>query len=270
MSRADTKLAAIHKRLAKDAELPAEFSAFVSLVTHPTSARQDALRVAWSDFTELLNVDKSAVAEFLPFLTLADGGGVAFWKDGQHQRIVAYDSEGGHTVVALDFRDFLARLGAPSDDFRELIELDVDLDTSELVPSTKPKSVPAALNDKLTAWIESHSLSAPILRSEDGEEVRTRLVAMAERMLVDGLSKVYKAKSDFWKMDLLLVKQGVQWKVTYLDFGKWRDLPAEYELVELLPALLPLMKSRKARYALGIMKSGEVFVDGGNELALEP
>jgi hypothetical protein len=270
MSRAQTRLDAIGKRLAKGVALPPEFPAFVALVTHATNARQDALRVAWSDFTTLLNVDKSTVAEFLPFLKLADGGGVAFWKDGEHQRIAVYDSEGGHEVLALDFRDFLARLGRPSDEFRELIELDVDLDTSELIPSTEPKPVPEALNGKLTAWIESHSLNAPLLKSADGEKLRKELVAMAERMLVDGLSKVYKPNSMHWKMDLLLVKQAQRWQVTYLDFGKWRDLPTKYELVELLPALLPLMKSRKARYALGIMKSGEVFVDGGNELALVP
>jgi hypothetical protein len=270
MSRADTKLAAIRKRLAKGAELPAEFPAFVSLVTHPTSARQDALRVAWSDATELLNVDKSAASEFLHFLTLADGGGVAFWKDGEDQRIVHYDSEGGQEVIALDFQDFLVRLGSPTEDFRERIELDVDLDTSELVSPTTPKPVPAALNHKLAAWIESHTLSAPKLKSDDGEKVRKHLVAMAERMLVDGLSKIHKPQSFFWKMDLVLVKQGEDWRATYLDYGKWKDLPTKYELIELLPALLPLMKSRKARYALSIWKTGEVFVDGGNELAIEP
>ncbi|MFC4311859.1 hypothetical protein ACFPN2_22450 [Steroidobacter flavus] len=270
MSRANTKLAAIAKRLPKGAELPAEFPAFVSLVTHATNARQDALRVAWSDFTELLNVDKAAVAEFLPFLKRADGGGVAFWMDGGNQHIAVYDSEGGYEIVAVDFRDFLARLGTPTEEFRELIELDVDLDTSELIPATTPKPVPEALNDKLKAWIESHSLSAPILKSAEGEELRKTLVAMAERMVADGLSKVYTPRSVYWKMDLVLEKQGESWRATYLDYGKWRDLPAKYELIERMPALLPLMKSRKARYALNIMKGGEVFADGGNELALVP
>jgi len=270
MSRARTKLAAIRKRLAKGTQLPAEFPAFVSLVTSPKSPRDDALRVGWSDPTELLNVDKSAASEFLPFLTIADGGGVAFWKDGEHQRIALYDSEGGHAVLALDFRDFLARLGRPTKAFRERIELDADVDTSNLIPRTTPKPVPAALNRKLTAWIESHSLSAPTLKSADGEELRKKLVAMARRMLVDGLSKVHKPQSAFWSMDLLLVKRGESWWATYLDFGKWYDLPTQYGLIELLPALLPLMKSRKARYALNIWKSGAVFVDKGNELALEP
>jgi hypothetical protein len=270
MSRATTKLAAIRKRLAKGTQLPAEFPAFVSLVTSPKSPSDDALHVGWSDPTELLNVDKAAASEFLPFLTLADGGGVAFWKDGEHQRVVVYDSEGGHAVLALDFRDFLARLGKPTKAFRERIELDVDVDTSALIPRTTPKSLPAALNRKLTAWIESHSLSAPTLKSTDGEKLRKKLVAMAGRMLVDGLSKVYKPRSLFWSLDVLLVKRGENWRATYLDFGKWYDLPTQYGLIELLPALLPLMKSRKARYALNIWKSGEVFADKGNELALVP
>lgn len=270
MSRAQTKLAAIHKRLAKVIQVPAEFPAFVALVTSPKSPREDALRVGWSDPTELLNVDKAAASEFVPFLKLADGGGVAFWKDGEHQHIAVYDSEGGHEVIALDFRDFLAHLGKPTEDFRELIELDVGLDTSQLIPPTTPKPVPAALNGKLTAWIESHSLSAPKLKSADGEKLRNKLVAMAESMLADGLSKVHTPRSSFWQMDLVLVKHGDLWEATYLDYGKWYNLPTKYALMELLPELLPLMKSRKARYALKIWKSGEVFVDKGNELALEP
>ncbi len=270
MSRAHTKLDAIRKRFAKGIEMPAEFPAFVSLVTDPKSPRHDALRVGWSDATKLLNVDKSAASEFLPFLTLADGGGVAFWKDGEHQRIAVYDSEGGHAVIALNFGDFLVRLGRPTNDFRERIELDADVDTSQLISPTTPEAVPAALNRKLAAWIESHSLSAPILKSTEGEELRIKLVAMAQGMVADGLSKVHKPKDLFWKMDLLLVKSGQGWRATYLNFGKWYDLPTKYGLIELLPALLPLMKSRKARYAFGIMKSGEVYVDGGNELALVP
>jgi hypothetical protein len=270
MSRALTKLAVIRKRLTKGIEMPAEFPAFVSLVTSPKGPRDDALRVGWSDPTELLNVDKSVAAEFVPFLKLADGGGVAFWKDGEHQRIALYDSEGGHSILALDFRDFIARVGKPTKDFRERIELDADVDTSELIPPTTPKPVPAALNRKLTAWIESHSLSAPKLKSADGEKLREQLVAMGRRMLVDGLSKVHKPQSVFWTLDLLLVKRGENWQATYLDFGKWYDLPTKYGLIELVPALLPLMKSRKARYALNIWKDGQVYVDKGNELTLEP
>lgn len=270
MSRANTKLAAIEKRLAKGAEVPAEFSAFVALVTGPTSTRQDALNVAWSDFTQLLNVRKAAAREFFPFLKHADGGGVAFWKEGEHQHIVAYDSEGGHEVIALDFRDFLAHLSNPTQELRELIELDVELDTSELIPPTTPKPVPEALNARLSAWIESHSLSAPKTRSPEGEAMRKTLAAIGERMVVDGLSKVYTPRSVHWTMELLLVKQGESWQVTYRDYGKWHNLPAKYEIVEQMPALLPLMKSRKTRYELSIWKTGEVFVDKGNELAIEP
>jgi hypothetical protein len=77
MSRAQTQLAAIRKHLAKGMQMPAEFPAFVALVTSPKGPREDALRVGWSDPTELLNVDPAAGAEFVPFLQLADGGGVA-------------------------------------------------------------------------------------------------------------------------------------------------------------------------------------------------
>lgn len=270
MSKAQTKLAAIRKRLGKGMRMPAEFPAFVSLVTSPKSPREDALRVGWSNPTELLNIEKFAAAEFVPFLKLAAGGGVAFWKDGEEQRIVLYDSEGGHEVLALDFGDFLARLAKPAKDFRERIELDVDLDTSKLAPRTTFKRVPAALNRKLAAWIESHSLSASPVKSADGEKLRKRLVAMAKRMLVDGTNKVYTPRSVFWSLDFCVAKSGGRWQATYLNYGKWYDMPAKYELIVLWPALLPLMKSRKARYEINIMKNGGVYVDKGNELTLEP
>jgi hypothetical protein len=270
MSRAASQLAAISKRLAKGMQLPAEFPAFVSLVISPKGPRADALRVGWSDPTGLLNVDEAAKSELVPFLKLADGGGIAFWKDGEELRIVLYDSEGGHEVLAHDFRDFLARLRKPTKAFRERIELDADLDVSELISPTKPKPVPAALNRKLAGWIESHSLNGPVLKSADGEKLRKQLVAMAGRMLADGLSKVYKPRASFWQMDVLVVKGKEHWTATYLDYGKWHDLPAKYGVSELLPALLPLLKSRKTRYSINIWKSGEVFVDKGNQLVLEP
>jgi hypothetical protein len=270
MTRARTQLDAISKRLPKGTELPAGFSDFVSLVTSPKGPREDALRVGWSNPTGLLNVKKSAAAEFVPFIKLADGGGVAFWKDGEHQRIAIYDSEGQHEVIALDFRDFLALLTNPTEELRELIELDGDIDTSKLIPPTQPKPVPEALNSKLTAWIESHSLSAPLLKSPESQKLRTQLVEMATQMLADGLSKLNKPTDFHWTIHVLVVKQADDWGATYLNYGKWYDLPTKYPLIELLPALLPLMKSRKTRYEFIIWKSGEVFVDKGNELALVP
>jgi len=82
---------------------------------------------------------------------------------------------------------------------------------------------------------------------------------------------VNKPRDFYWSMDIRLVKRGGSWRATYMDYGKWHDLSAKYGLVEFLPALLSLMKNpRKPGYELCIVKDGQVFADGGNELTLEP
>lgn len=208
MSRARVKLSALQKRLPKGLKLPPQFPAFVGLVTSEKGPRHDAQRVGWSDPTKLLNVEKAAAAECFPFLTLADGGLIALWKDGDQQRVVVCDSEGGHAVLALSFLDFVARLGKPTRGFRERVELDVQLDTSKLAGKLVPKAVPAALNRKFKAWVESYSLSAPTLKSPDTDKLRKQLVAMVRRMLTDGLSKVSKPRDFHWSMEILVVKGG--------------------------------------------------------------
>lgn len=251
--------------------VPPELPGFIALVTSPKGPAGDALNIAWQDPTALLNVDKAARADFVPFILLGDGGMIALWKDGEEQRVVFHDSEGQHAVLALSFAEFLVRLAKPSAALLEQVELEHALDTSKLVRYEKPKAIPAAVNRRLARWLEQHSLSAkPTTKSPATGKLRRALVAMAQRMLGDGLSKMNKPSDAFWQLDVRLVKSRNTWKASYLDYGKWQEVPARYGLLELLPELLPLMKSSKPSYELSIFKDGQVFADGGNQLTLEP
>ncbi len=271
MKRASGKLAAVRKRLPRGRRLPTEFPAFIKLVTSEKGPRADVLRVGTSDPANLLNVTKEAAAHVVPFITLGDGGIIGLWYRDGDPCVVHHDSEGAHRILAHTFHDFLRMLAAPSPSFRERVELDVPLDTSALVSSQKPKRVTTAHNRKLTEWLEQHSLSAKPQRSPTSQRLRRQLVAIARRMLADGLSRVNKPRDFYWSMNLRLVKRAGRWQVTYLDYGQWYPLPAKYGLLALLPDLLSLMKNpRKPRYELNIVKTGFVFADGGNQLSLEP
>lgn len=270
MSRSAQKLDALQKRLPEGMSLPPEFPDFVRLVTHDRSPRKDVLRVAWVNPTRLLNVEKVVARHFFPFLELADGGGIALWQDGVNLRVAYFTSEGGHGVLALSFRDFLARLGKPTRAFAERVELELPVNTRELVAPRSPRAVPTTLDRKLAAWLEGHSLRAQPAMSPDVQTLRKKLVDIARNMLTDGLSKVSKPRDFHWTMEYQLVNQAARWQATYLDFGEWHAVPAKYGLVELWTTLLPLMKQRKTRYELTVFKAGAVYVNGGNQLVLEP
>jgi hypothetical protein len=63
--RAARKVATIRRKLPAGLKLPAEFAAFVELVTHPKDPRRDLMNVRWSDPRWLLNADRSAVDSFV-------------------------------------------------------------------------------------------------------------------------------------------------------------------------------------------------------------
>jgi hypothetical protein len=271
-TRAARKVAAIRRKLSAKVALPAEFAAFVALVTDPKLPARDLMKVTWSDPRPLLNADKTAVESFVPFLLFADGGVVALWLHGADVRVASCDSEGQHGVLAQDFREFVARLANPGGELLERLELEAPLDTRALVGTRKPRPVPASTKKAFAAWVASHALDANTPQTGATEALRKTLHGLALRMLEDGLSKVYKPASPHWSMSFRL-NQGPapdRWDVTYLDYGEWSQVPTEYGFAAVMPGLLGAMKTRKKSYELSINKDGHVFADRGNQLVLEP
>lgn len=269
MSRASTKLASIRKHLPRKRRLPKELGGFAKLVVSERGPRHDLASFTWTDPRPLLNADRNAVESLLPFLRLGDGGVVAlFWHDDAEPSVVHCDSEGQYAVIATSFTDFLARLARPTPDFTERLELDAPIDTSSLVPKTRRhERIPAALSHRFATWVDSHSLSATPDSSADASLLAQKLLEIARHMLKDGLSRVYNLRAFHWTVELR-VQRNV---VTYLDYGKWIPLPATYDIAALLPQLSRLLKHPRARrFDISIWKDGHVFVDGGNQLTIEP
>jgi len=271
ITRPARKVAAIRRKLPDDFELPAEFPAFVALVTHPKAPVRDLMNVTWSDPRPLLNADKSAVQAFVPFLLFGDGGVAALWADGSQLRVATCDSEGQHEVLAMDFGDFICRLAKPDAELLERMELDAPLDDSSLglVQRRKPRKVPASTQKAFSRWVASHALDAKTTQTDATSGLGSALNTIARRMLADGLSKVHKPDSPHWTMSFELKQAGASWTVTYLDYGKWRKVPAKYGFAALVPGLLGVMKTRKKSYELAVWKDGRVFADGGNQLVIE-
>jgi hypothetical protein len=252
--------------------LPKELSEFAKLVVSERGPRHDRMELTWTDPLPLLNADRGALDSILPFVRMGDGGVIAlFWHDAE-PCVVHCDSEGESAVIASSFVDFLARLARPTPDFMDRMEIETAIDTSKLIdPGPAPKRVAASLARKFSAWLESHSLSAKPDDSPVGSVLAQKLVAMAQRMLEDGLSKVYKPSSVHWSMEFHIESSGSEWAVTYRDYGKWYPLPSSYELLAIWPELLPLTKKPGARrFELSVWKDGHVYVDGGNQLTIEP
>lgn len=269
LTRSARKVAAIRRKLPRELDLPAAFPAFADLVTHPKDRARDLMNLTWSDPRPLLNVDRSAAKACVPFLLLADGGVVAFWIEGTDLRVVTCDSEGQFAVLARNFHDFVARLTTPDAALRERLELEGPLDTRPMGRMSKPRPVPASIQTSFTQWVAHHALDAKTPQTASLQSLRDALHALARRMLEDGLSKVYTAKSPHWTKSFLLSQSGGGWKVTYLDYGKWRPVPAKYGFAKLLPALLAAMKSRKKTYELNVWQDGRVFADRGNQLSID-
>jgi hypothetical protein len=101
--------------------------------------------------------------------------------------------------------------------------------------------------------------------------LRQRVHEIAKAMLRDGLSKVHTVLSDWWLMDFQIERDGMDLKITYLDFGEWHPVPKKYELGADVTELLKLGKHKTRKtYELDVSCDGIVSIDKERELLLMP
>jgi hypothetical protein len=221
-----------------------------------------------------------------------DGSTLALWlyagTDSSTAPVVHLGSEGDHlTVLADNVRDFLALLGIGYG------ELGFD-DLSK--PPAEPESA-ARLREWLAAefgihcpetgialvqraqarhpdfaqWVQGAEEQTLTPDEPETEALRQRVHRIAEDMLRDGLSKVYKLSSSWWSIEFKIERDGGELSITYLDYGKWYPVPAKYTLVEAVEALLKFVKDNKRReYELSTCTAGHVTVGPNKELILAP
>lgn len=142
--------------------------------------------------------ETEARQEVLPFMRTYTGGLVSFWWHAADPAVIHLGDEGQLEVLALNFDEFLkgAVLGKSG------VE---DLDNAEPrlavkgVTGKPSKAGLAALQKKFNAWWKANKSRQDA--QTDLEGLRGRVMAVAEKMLADGLFKKLVPTQDNWKAE---------------------------------------------------------------------
>jgi hypothetical protein len=251
----------IRRKLPADARLPNEFEIL--------AATKLPLKIAWSSL-RAYGLSKTAEKVLIPFLQLADGGLVAFWYVVSPPAVVYIDSHGDPArIIAKDLSNFLRSISHSRTGIADIDEdcADISITGYEAKPS---RSGLTALQKKLNAWCESNSALQPPSNTKESERLRKRIHKVASQMVREGLSKVYKSRSE-WSMSFEIQRTRSDFAVRYLDYGKWYDVPVHYGIESLVREMYALIKNPTIRKcALDVTKDGLVSVDRDRQLLLTP
>ncbi|MGB1253521.1 MAG: hypothetical protein ACPG8W_23115 [Candidatus Promineifilaceae bacterium] len=251
---------AIEQHLPAGHTLPAQFEALFSTEL-PAS-------IEWNDF-EHYALKPSASQEAVPFLRLSDGGLIAFWFCDGFTPIVHIGAHAELKVLATDFGRFLTAINQEETGLSEFDDAEPPLRLPTVTGRQPPHGDIASLQTDLELWFERHtSLQKPTVSAES-ETVRLQLFTISQTLIRDGYSKSYTLDSLWWFMYFQITVTTTGINVTYLDHGKWGDVPPQYKLRPLIVNLLAFVKHKdKAHYELSVDCSGRVSVNGDKELLL--
>ena len=251
----------VRRHVPQGRKLPARFDDFLRASL--------PFRVEWNDLGAY-GLKPSATTEALPFLRLPDGGLVALWYHAAEPAVVHIGGHGELKVIASDFDNFLKGIGARSSGLPDIDEGDERFSVPGVRGKPNTAGLPA-LQDRFDKWFKQHTSLLEPSAAPGAETLRRRVCAIAERMIRDGRSKVYTLSSPWWSIDFQIERDGDDLSITYLDFGVWYQVPANYKLAEVVAALLQLVKNKKRRrYELLICSAGIVSIDRDRELVLVP
>jgi hypothetical protein len=128
-----------------------------------------------------------------------------------------------------------------------------------------------ARHPNFAEWVHAAEEQLVLRGEPEAEALRKRVHAIAESMIRDGRSKVYRLSSPWWSMNFRIERIGDDVSITYLDFGKWYPVPPEYKLAKEAAALLKFVKNKeRQQYDLRTSIAGIVSVGPNRELELVP
>ncbi len=221
-----------------------------------------------------------------------EGSMLALWlyagTDTSSAPVVHLGSEGDRLMVLADsFLDFLALFGIGYDE----LGFD-DLSQPPAVPESAARlrewlvtefgircpetgialvQTAQARHPDFAQWVHAAE-ERTITRGEpEAEALRQRIHGIAEDMIRDGLSRVYKPSSSWWSMEFKIERDGDDLSITYLDYGAWYPVPPKYKLAHETAALLKFVKNKQRQeYELSTCTAGIVEVGPYKELVLVP
>ena len=173
-------------------------------------------------------------------------------------------------VIAEDFDHFLKGVGARCSGVPGFDEREPAFCVPGVTGIPKTEGLPA-LQARFEAWFKEHTLLLEPLDTPESEALRQRAHGIAEDMIRDGLSTVHTLASSWWSMTFFIARIGTDLAVTYLDYGRWYEVPKKYNLVPEVTALLELVQDKThSQYELLICSTGIVSIDNDRELVLVP
>ena len=251
----------VRRRIPKGCELPPHFDEFVRA--------RPPFEVGWTNLEDY-ELKPEATREAVPFLRLPDGGLVVLWYQTESPAVVHIGGHGERRVIARDFDDFLRGINSKRSGLPDFDEADGVFRVPGVLGDPGSEGLPA-LQEKFDNWCKKLSALQEPLRSPGTEALRQRLHRIAIEMIRDGRSKVYSLSSHWWSMRYRIERADTVLSISYLDYGEWLPVPAEYGLDRELMKLLELVKHEgRSRYELSVTKSGIVSVDRDRELVLVP
>lgn len=251
----------VRRHVPRGYELPPRFDDFVRA--------EPPYRVEWNDL-DSYSLKPTATKEAVPFLRLPDGGLVALWYCDPSPAVVHIGAHGELQVLARDFDDFLRALAVKRSGLPDFDEANEPFRAPGVSGRPNTKELPV-LQARFQDWFKRHTSLREPLTSPEAEALRQRVFQVAERMVHDGLSKVYTAASPWWSINFRVERGRKEVSVTYLDFGKWYPVPKKYRLRDEVPALLGLVLHKaRSQYDLTVCSPGIVSIDRDRELLLVP
>jgi len=257
MSKYQKKINEIKNYLPDEDDLPANFILFAELNLPE--------EIGWSN-VERYELKSSAKKDLIPFWPLGDGGTLAFWYFETNRTIVYLGSEGELELIAKNFDAFLELLKMKK------TGLSIFDDSSEeyKLPTLSAKANQIdALKTQFLTWFKEHTTLLEPHSSKGSEDLRLRIMEIAENILTDGLCKTYTTDSFWWSLSFRISINAREISIFYLDYGKWYSLPQKYGLKPEIEAILQLVKNKdKNKYELSVSSPGIVSVDRDTELVL--
>lgn len=263
------KINAVLRHLPKGRKLPAKFETYLEL--------EKRYRVQWNDL-DAYGLKPTACGQAFPFLRLADGGLVALWYHAASPAVVHIGGHGELEVIAQSFADFLRGIKTRCTGLADFDEDEEAPPTIAGVTGMSKRDRVSALQLRLKEWYQAHTSLLKPLVSPDAEALRQQVCGIAEGMIRDGRSKVYKpavlapdASPSWWAMQFRLSRDGVKFEIEYLDYGEWYPVPKKYGLVPVVASLLALVQDKeREKYELAVISAGIVSIDRDRQLVLVP
>ena len=242
----DIKLASLEKKLPDGFELPKSFDALVDRCHAAQRGDLGWFSIKYSSPKALLGFDPKK--SLIPFLSLPDGGLVAFWFGPKRSPAIAWISHDGDAkIVGANWTDFLARWSAKKTKVPDLDDREVKEFPKFRGIAKQLTPLPANLRE-FKKWLKANAAEETHVDEDLSEQIRRQLFRLVKKHL-DPRSSGYDS------CQLAVTCTSRSYKVDWFCFP-----PKPYEDAE---SLKPVMQELVQMLGRSLKKSNITIVNSG-------